>query len=103
MSRLIDADAFVNMQTFDPEHEEWYIEKMTIAECLDNYADEGCPPTIDAVEVVRCKDCIYGKNVAVRDSTGGVIQRWCSNMKFFHCIRSVENDDYCSYGKRRER
>ena len=90
--RLIDADAFVNMQMFDPEHEEWYTERMTIEECLDRYADEGCPPTIDAVEVVRCKECRYLKHDAD--------YQWCG-MIGVGCEKV--DDDYCSYGERRER
>lgn len=53
MSRLIDADAFVTVQLYDDEHEEEYEERMTIAEAIDRYTSEGCPPTIDAVSVVR--------------------------------------------------
>ena len=79
--RLIDADTFVNMQMFDPEREEWYTERMTIAECLDNYADEGCPPTIDGEwidmgDFEQCSVCkgthlkefqsYYGKTIWVK-------------------------------------
>lgn len=46
-------------------------------------------PTVDAVEVVRCKDC---KNA--KQSNIGV---YCS----FHEIVFSE-DDFCSYGERRE-
>lgn len=55
MARLIDADAYVNVQLYDDEHEERYSERMTIAECIDLFTDEGCPQTIDAVEVVNGK------------------------------------------------
>ena len=48
--RLIDADVLVNMQMFDPEHEEHYTERMTIEECLDSFTDEGCPPTIEPMQ-----------------------------------------------------
>ena len=70
MSRLIDADEFIK----------------------DAYPLEGVPlervknaPTIDAVAVIRCKDCKYW------DGT------WCDiNEAYF------EEDDFCSYGKREE-
>ena len=50
-------------------------------------------PTVDAVEVVRCRDCLFGK--------GEVI---CTNPK---CTKSyygcpVPPDHFCSYGERRE-
>lgn len=49
-------------------------------------------PTIDAVEVVRCKDCKY----------------WHSNTEFcdvWSCLNVAQRtlaDDYCSRGERRE-
>lgn len=41
--RLIDADAMVTVMLYDDEHEEFYTKRMTIAECLDRYTEEGCP------------------------------------------------------------
>ena len=49
-------------------------------------------PTADVVEVVRCKDCKYGKNF--RD--GGV------NCNRIEGLLMIKPNDYCSYGKRRE-
>lgn len=47
-------------------------------------------PTIDAVEVVRCKDCIH------YESDGGA-------MMICNITDMVEDDDdYCSYGERSE-
>lgn len=50
--RLIDADAVVTIQTYDDMFEVWGTEKMTVAEAMDKWSDEGCPPTVDA-ELVR--------------------------------------------------
>lgn len=47
-------------------------------------------PTVDAVEVVRCKDCIY------RENEGQDIL-FCSNFS-----KDMMPDDYCSCGERRE-
>lgn len=44
-------------------------------------------PTVDAVPVVRCKDCIY------RDGTPGQPNIICYQM---------HDDDFCSYGQRKE-
>lgn len=44
-------------------------------------------PTVDAVPVVRCKDCKY------RDGTPGQPNILCAQM---------HEDDFCSYGKRKE-
>ena len=58
-------------------------------------------PTVDAVEVVRCKDCIY----YCQDKTNGVI---CRHPKldfdiecYDHWIKTNPND-FCSYGERNE-
>lgn len=48
-------------------------------------------PSVDAVEVVRCKECKYS-----RPKKTGIK---------LHCAwwyRSVEDEDYCSRGERRE-
>ena len=44
-------------------------------------------PTVDLVPVVRCKDCKY------RDGTPGQPNILCAQM---------HEDDFCSYGKRKE-
>lgn len=48
--------------------------------------------SVDAVEVVRCKDCIhyeYGKGYAP----------WCNHM----CgLDEMGEDDFCSYGERKD-
>ena len=54
-------------------------------------------PTIDAVPVVRCKDC-KGSEVFQNDSSG-VMARYC---KAFTLKRMVADDDYCSYGERKD-
>ena len=50
-------------------------------------------PTIDAVPVVRCKDCAYWQ-----DNNGGyphIMCRWNTD-------ETPDPDDYCSCGERRE-
>lgn len=49
-------------------------------------------PTIDAVEVVRCKDCEYWDG-------------WCIGIPMNGddaAYIETEENDYCSYGKRKE-
>lgn len=48
-------------------------------------------PTIDAVEVVRCKDCKHYIVEGIATQYG-----WCHEYK-----HSVDEDDYCSYGERK--
>lgn len=47
-------------------------------------------PTIDAVPVVRCKDCKWKA-----DTIG---ESWCD----FHEFTILSDDDFCSYGERRD-
>ena len=48
-------------------------------------------PAIDAVEVVRCKDCIYWSNDGRCEPTeNGLVMEYTTGL------------DFCSYGKRRK-
>lgn len=92
--RLIDANAF----------------KGLICECCNIlHSDDPCEPsecsvmelidsqpTVDAEEVVRCKDC---KDWIEKCTTTGIPFAYC------YCDRTkafFKKDDFCSYGKRRE-
>ena len=94
MSRYIDANKKLTITVYDDEHEEHIDHYMTIEEILDTYTSEGCPPTADAVEVVRCKDCKHYKEMYIGQSS---LYMGCElHGSFF------KENDYCSYGKRRE-
>ena len=83
MARLIDADK-LGMYLADVQlaNRGW---RDDVCELLDDvmYALEEAP-TIDAVEVVRCKDCRYWNN--------GDCYR----------LELSRPDDFCSYGERKE-
>lgn len=49
-------------------------------------------PTVDAVEVVRCKDCYFTEESMV----DGCV--WCNE----HAKNMLDND-FCSYGERKEK
>ena len=91
MSRYIDANEKLTITVYDDEHEENIDHYMTIEEILDTYTSEGCPPTADVVEIVRCKDCVYWEQAT--DNSG-------------NCNRAFEitayEGDYCSYAERGE-
>ena len=54
-------------------------------------------PTVDAVEVVRCRECTNGYESSC-GSTGMRCKKWgCYDM---NC--DCRPDDFCSYGERRE-
>lgn len=56
------------------------------------YSDIVNAPTIDAAEVVRCRDC------AARDTVSCPLYLWLGGK----VVSDVCDDDYCSYGKRKE-
>ena len=67
-----------------------------ILHCIKNVLDE--TPTVDAVEVVRCKDCkhcmmCYPEKQIGKEATQGW---YCKEFKGWR-----RPDDFCSYGERR--
>ena len=76
--RLIDADALLD--TLDCSDRDLWT-KYTIDEA----------PTIDAVPVVRCRDCRHRSD----EMSNGC---WFCNHKMLGLIRP---DDFCSYGEKR--
>ena len=94
--RLIDADALI----------EKFNEKANMAECLVDARTEErfatfCAladavkemPTVDAVPVIRCKDCTFGRYI---------------DHGHMHCLHPCGlttnmTDDFCSYAERKEK
>ena len=52
MTRLIDADALIEVQMYDEEKEEFYTEKMTVEDYICRYSE--MPPT---VKTNYCPNC----------------------------------------------
>ena len=90
MPRLIDADTVVTILLYDDMSETWTPSKMTITEAIDRWSDEGCPPTVDAEPVVRCKDCKH-----YNDEWGN---KWCG----ITMARIEDGNEYCSSGDKEE-
>jgi hypothetical protein len=89
MARLIDADALyaklgkmAREPYYQHDGEDYHV----------GIADASCAvyeaPTVDAVEVVRCKDCkfIHDKGFCTRVAG----------------LTRIKLDDFCSYGERKE-
>ena len=77
MQRLIDANALIE------EYDRIHIGKPGRARKLIEEA-----PTIDAVEIIRCKNCKYHKDTSIPE--------------YKHCCmigQTVKYDAFCSYGK----
>lgn len=91
MPRYVDADTWEPYfcEHMDDEH-------MAAAKnALDDM------PTIDAVEVVRCKDCLYwelGSDPIGIECEPGEVAHDCS----FHCVGGItRTSEFCCWGERR--
>ena len=92
--RLIDADALQNILlpiTTALEHEYGSLGG-AVSGCMKHIDND---PTVDAVPVVRCKDCVNGTVFVNKQGA-----------EYVDCVLddySVRKPtDYCSYGKRKE-
>ena len=90
MARLIDADAiidFIDMDsTWDPL--EICFSEKAVVDMLES------APTVDAVPVVRCRDCKHWHKDTV----------FCGYMSYGEASERVNwyADDFCSYGERKD-
>lgn len=83
MSRYIDKDKLLDdLNWFAPEPHK---------DSISDFIEE--QPEVDVVEVVRCKDCKY-----YQDNNGGYPHPEC---RWSHG-ETPNEDDYCSYGERKE-
>ena len=90
--RLIDADA-LRERTYhdafetDSDMQKWDSGCWIRYKMFENALEE--TPTVDAVEVVRCKDC-----------------KWRNGLRCYHKRSSMDDlvgeNDFCSWGERRE-
>ena len=92
--RLIDADAF--------------LEKMKrTSRYFDVVFDVEEMPTVDAVEVVRCRECKYwGDEDGKLQRSDGVLFARCKIHNYLldgrHTGWCPTENDFCSYGERKE-
>jgi hypothetical protein len=54
-------------------------------------------PTIDAVEVVRCRECKHFYCCSAVDR-----MFYCRHQSGLKHVKAIEEDSFCSYGERRE-
>ena len=101
--RLIDANALMKAHVWkcggDP-YDQYY---MGYQDALDNVeVIIENQPTVDAVEVVRCKDCTFWTYEGIGSST---MKRFGSCAKWYpfgNEQHSCYYDDFCSYGERKD-
>lgn len=92
--RLIDADA-LGIGTANPGvfQDRAYADGWNSAVSILENA-----PTVDAVPVVRCKDCVHYRETCDWD---GCAYKACHHRADV-IITKRASDDYCSYGERRD-
>lgn len=92
MPRLIDAEE-LELQ-FDVSDED-----IIAKEIIRN------APTVDAVPVVRCRDCIAFEEIGKHPTNnGGTPFGYCYHWQYEQGMspNEVDGDDFCSYGERRK-
>ena len=106
--RLIDANALKEKLQ---EHHDFFVDgcggfryltpkdKARVDEIDNCIAEIVNATTVDAVEVVRCKDCKYAYINSFSAASGmAVCKQWSNEAKTV----IAQQDDFCSYGERRE-
>ena len=104
MRRLIDADvALAAVKPYEPSDEMWSVTGGTAIRLIHSAIDN--TPTVDAVTVVRCRDCGYW-DAGVQETSSG--KRYARCWMHTHLVNGkyigwcpTEND-FCSRGKRRD-
>lgn len=93
MTRLIDADAFKIIKVKTKVNG-----KTVFAEMMQKVLDTA--PTVDAVPVIRCKDCKYAKKIYIKNLPW--VKQWEYTCAYFN-THSVMGDGFCSYAEPKER
>lgn len=95
MSRYIDADAIVDKvcEGISCNECSFGTNEDGMSECVLQKRIDGLP-TADVVEVVRCKDCRYWQEYQEGHYPNELCP-WDKN-------ETTDEDDYCSYGERKE-
>ena len=92
--RLIDADALLNRMQEDP-----------LFDLVEIYGVSGvinAEPTVDAVPVIRCRDCIYWKRYC-RIVDGVTSNHVCGRKRELDgLMHRSKADDFCSWAKRKD-
>lgn len=101
--RLIDADwVLAHTKPYETTDENWSVTCGTAIRLIHNAINYA--PTIDAVPIVRCKNCKYSREKDKQESKyldpDALI---CTNGSFFNDgWNPVWPDDFCCYGEKKD-
>ena len=101
MGRLIDADKLMQQIKFyyDLDYGETLIDPRDFADAVCN------SPTVDAVPVVRFRDCIAFEEIGKHPTNkGGTPFGYCYHWQYEQGMspNEVDGNDFCSYGERKD-
>lgn len=85
MSRYIDADKIIYSWQIDPDGQEH--DGVTLQSIINKM------PSIDAVQVIRCKDCKQCRKTILFGHFATVCDYW---------IKLTDDDGYCNNAERKE-
>ena len=97
MRRLVDANRMhTRIKPYNISDEDWSVTGGQMIRAIHTLIDDA--PTVDAVPVIRCKDCGHCRELNREDRREdlyieGVL--WCTQWD-----EGVYPDDFCSYGVR---
>ena len=97
--RLVDADWMrAHIKTYDTSEENWLVTMGTAIRLMHKLVDTA--PVIDAVPVIRCKNCDNCRELDRTDKRENLYVKgvvWCKQWD-----EGVYPNDFCSYGCKRE-
>ena len=92
--RLIDADwVFGHLKPYEPSDEEWSVTGGTALRLIHNAVDNA--PTVDAIQVVRCKDCVHY-------DLGVCLKIYSDGNAYPEAWQPRRLEDFCSHGERKD-
>ena len=91
--RLIDANALMEHLTRCIEQSKGLMRSVCVA--IKCFVEQ--MPTVDAVEVVRCKDCIHWY-----ETEGVCLKIYSDGAVSPYAWQDRNPDDFCSYGERKD-
>ena len=100
----LEAVALEQVAKYEPseDHENWKVWSAILTERTAFKYDLIDAPIVDAVEVVRCKDCKWYKESKYSEIRP---MRFCYRLRNNDGVRvgyNWDENDFCSYGERRE-
>lgn len=111
MGRLIDADNALELFRAEYQNTENLIKQgeKQLDSLAEGYTEAAhiikhISPTVDAVPVVRCRDCIAFEEIGKHPTNkGGTPFGYCYHWDYEEGMlpNQVDGNDFCSYGKRK--